>query len=69
MAEEDDARLSEITAFESRRYDAMRRADVASLDAIFDEGLIYTHSSGIRQNAAEYSRGLEAGKDIYRKID
>jgi hypothetical protein len=58
MADNDDALLSESTAFEDRRYDAMVRGDSAGLAAVFDEGLIYTHSSGVRQDAAEYLRGL-----------
>ena len=69
MADNDDALLAEITAFEDRRYDAMIRGDAAGLAAVFDEGLIYTHSDGARQNAAEYLRGLEAGTDVYRKIE
>ena len=69
MADNDDALLCEITAFEDSRYDAMVRGDVVALAAVFDEGLIYTHSSGVRQDAAEYLRGLEAGTDVYRKIE
>lgn len=68
MADNDDALLPEIPAFEDRRYDAMVQGDAASLAAMFDEGLIYTHSSGVRQDAAEYLRGLEAGTDVYRTI-
>ncbi len=69
MADNDEALLSEITAFEDRRHDAMVRDDAASLAAMFDEGLIYTHSSGVRQDAADYLRGLAAGTDVYRKIE
>ena len=69
MADNDDALLYEITAFEDSRYDAMVRGDAVALAAVFDEGLIYTHSSGVRQDAAEYLRGLEAGTDVYRKIE
>ena len=69
MTGSEDAMLSEVTAFEDRRYDAMLRRDVAYLSGIFGNGLIYTHSSGVRQEAAEYLRGLEAGANIYRKID
>ena len=69
MADNDDALLAEIAAFEDRRYDAMVRGDSIALATVFDEGLIYTHSSGVRQNAAEYLCGLEAGTDVYRKIE
>ena len=43
MADSDNALLSDITIFEDHRYDAMVRGDAASLAAMFDEGLIYTH--------------------------
>ena len=64
----DKALLSEISAFEDQRYDAMMRADVGYLSAVFDDGLIYTHGSGKRQAGADYLRGLAAGDDVYRKI-
>jgi hypothetical protein len=69
VPDNDDALLSDITAFEDHRYDAMVRGDAAALAAVFDEALIYTHSSGVRQDAAEYLRGLEAGTDVYLKIE
>ncbi len=69
MLDNNEALLSEVTVFEDRRYDAMVRGDAASLAAMFDEGLIYTHSSGVRQDAADYLRGLAAGTDVYRKIE
>ncbi len=63
------ALLSEISAFEDDRYDAMMRADVGYLSTVFDDGLIYTHGSGKREPGADYLRGLAAGDDVYRKID
>lgn len=65
----DEALLAEISVLEDRRYDAMIRADVAYLSTVFDDGLIYTHSSGKRQDGADYLRALAAGDDVYRKID
>ncbi len=64
----DEALLSEISTLEDRRYDAMIRADVTYLSTIFDEGLVYTHGSGKRQDGADYLRGVAAGEDVYRKI-
>ena len=69
MVDNDEALLSEVTDFEDRRYDAMVRGDAASLAGMFDKGLIYTHSSGVRQDAADYLRGLAAGADVYRQIE
>ena len=65
----DEALLSEISALEDRRYDAMLRADATYLATVFDDGLIYTHSSGKRQDGADYLRALAAGDEVYRKID
>ena len=67
MVLSDEALLSEISTLEDRRYDAMIRANVAYLSTIFDDGLIYTHGSGNRQDEADYLRGLAAGDDVYRK--
>ena len=64
----DEALLSEISALEDRRYDAMIRADVTYLATVFDEGLIYTHSSGKRQDGPDYLRGLAAGDEVYCEI-
>ena len=60
----DEALLSEISTFEDRRYDAMIRANVTYLSTIFDDGLVYTHGSGTRQDGA----GLAAGEGVYREI-
>ena len=64
----DEALLSEISTFEDRRYDAMIRADVTYLSKVFDDGLVYTHGSGMRQDGADYLRGLAAGEGVYREI-
>lgn len=69
MADSKDGLPPEVAAFEDCRYDAMLRGDVASLSTMFGDGLIYTHSSGVRQDAAEYLRELAAGTDVYRKIE
>jgi hypothetical protein len=64
----DEALLSEISTLEGRRYDAMIQADVTHLSTVFDDRLIYTHSSGKRQDGADYLRRLAAGDDVYHKI-
>ena len=64
----DEALFSEISTFEDRRYDAMIRADVTYLSKVFDDGLVYTHGSGTRQDGADYLRGLAAGEGVYREI-
>jgi hypothetical protein len=47
----------------------MLHGDVAHLSAIFGDGLEHTHSSGVRQDAAEYLHGLATGADVYREIE
>lgn len=69
MTNSQDDLLSEVATFEDRRYDAMLHGDVAHLSAIFGDDLEYTHSSGVRQGAAEYLRGLATGADVYRDIE
>ena len=64
----DEALLSEVYNLEDRRYDAMLRSDVAYLSSVFDNGVMYTHSSGNRQDGADYLRGLATGEDVYREI-
>jgi hypothetical protein len=64
----DEALLSEVSNLEDRRYDAMLSSDVAYLSSVFDNGLMYTHSSGSRQNGADYLRGLTEGHSLYHTI-
>jgi ketosteroid isomerase-like protein len=59
----------EIAGLEDRRYAAMLAHDLATLAALFDEDLLYTHSSGLRDDKATYLKGLTDGVYRYHKIE
>lgn len=57
-----------ILVLEERRRLAMLQADVAALDVLFDDGLIYQHSTGIRDNKTSYLDKLGTGRLRYQAI-
>ncbi len=61
--------VEEIAALEDRRYAAMVAKDVATLDELLDEKLIYMHSSGIADTKASYLEGLQTGVWDYHQVD
>ncbi len=58
-----------IHALEERRYRAMCEADVAALDALLADTLVYTHSTAAADSKASYLAGIRAKKWNYRKIE
>lgn len=61
--------LSEtIAGLEAARYDAMVRRDRATLEGMFDEDLVYTHSFGDRDSKESYLDRLSAGFFDYQEI-
>src|SRR5271169_985977 len=46
--------INEIKALEDRRYRAMLDADIAALDALCSDDLIYTHSKGDHDDKRSY---------------
>jgi ketosteroid isomerase-like protein len=61
--------VEEIAALEDRRYAAMVAKDVATLDELLDEKLIYMHSSGVADTKASYLKGLQTGVWDYHQVD
>ena len=59
----------EVLAAEDRRYQAMRDGDVATLDQLCADELIYTHSSGGRDTKAEFLEKVGSGHFVYHRID
>ncbi len=57
-----------IEALDLVRYDAMIRADVASLSSILDDQLVYTHSDGSFDDKQSYLEGVARGKWRYRGL-
>ena len=50
-----------IAQLEDRRYEAMLRGDVATLDHLLDDRLRYVHSNGSADGKASYLDGFRKG--------
>ncbi len=57
-----------IAGLEAARYDAMLRRDRATLERMFDDDLVYTHSFGDRDSKQSYLDRLSAGLFDYQEI-
>lgn len=58
-----------IAQLEERRYEAMRRADLAALGELLSEDLVYTHSNAARDDKASYLEKVGAKFFDYHRID
>jgi hypothetical protein len=58
----------ELMEFERRRYKAMIEADVAALQNLLDDELIYTHSDAAIDDKASYLSKVEARQFRYETI-
>jgi ketosteroid isomerase-like protein len=58
-----------IKQLEDQRYAAMCAADVATLDKLLADSLVYTHSYGGSDSKASYMEGIRAKRWVYRKIE
>jgi ketosteroid isomerase-like protein len=61
--------MNVIHELEERRYAAMMAGDIATLDILLSNQLVYTHSSGDRDSKAEYLDKVAARQFIYHQID
>lgn len=59
----------DIHDLESRRYKAMIESDVAALEELLADEMIYTHSSSAVDDKASYVNGFRTGKWNYRKVE
>jgi ketosteroid isomerase-like protein len=59
---------SEIRELERQRFRAMERVDVATLNRILSDDLIYTHANGLQQTKAELIGVLGSGDFKYESI-
>ena len=59
----------EIRALEDRRCQAMIEGDLATLDALLGDGLVYTHSTSLVDGKASYLEALRSKKFVYRKVE
>ena len=59
---------TEILALEERRCAALIAKDFATLDELFADEVLYTHSSGSRDSRASYLESLRSNALTYRSI-
>jgi hypothetical protein len=57
-----------IRALEAQRRVAMLALDTQALEALFDEGLLYLHSTGGRDSRASYLAKLASGAMRYETL-
>ena len=58
-----------LKGLEDRRFQAMIDADMAALDQLLADGLVYTHSYGGSDSKASYLAGIRGKKWVYRRIE
>ena len=63
-----DSATARVLAADNQRFAAMMRADTAALRTRLADDLAYTHTTGARQNKAEFLCTLASGQLRYRSI-
>src|SRR6267142_5584010 len=63
-----DTAAASVLGADDQRFAAMMRADTAALRTRLADDLAYTHTTGARQNKAEFLRTLASGQLRYRSI-
>jgi len=58
----------EILALEGKRCAAMAANDIATLEQLFHDDLIYTHSSAVVDTRASYLEALKSGHTRYHSV-
>lgn len=63
-----DATKKQIQALEDRRCQAMIDKDMKTLETLYADELVYTHSSATVDNKQSYLAGIKSGKFDYKSI-
>jgi len=58
----------DILALEEQRCAAMAKNDIAALEGMFHDDLIYTHSSAVVDTRASYLEALKSGHTRYHSV-
>jgi ketosteroid isomerase-like protein len=61
-------KLQSIVALDKKRMDAMSQRDIATLNALLAEDLIYTHSSARLDTKKSLISAMETGTTVYTSI-
>jgi len=59
----------EILGLEDKRFGAMIARDLAALEKLTHDQLLYTHSSGLTDTKASWLESIKAGKAKYKSVD
>ena len=59
----------EIWEMEQKRRQAMIDNDMTALDLMVDDALMYTHSSGLKDNKATWLAAVKSGSLVYKAVD
>ena len=57
-----------VLKLEQQWEDALLKSDVAALEKIYDDSLIYTHSSGAVDNKSAYVGNIKSGASKYESM-
>jgi ketosteroid isomerase-like protein len=60
--------MNEIARLEDERYGAIIRKDIAALQRLFHDDLIYMHSSGVFDTRTSYIEGIRDGVLDYKRV-
>ena len=61
--------IHEIEQLERRRFDAQVAKDLPTLETIFADDLIYSHSNGHQDDKASYLASIANGQSRYDRVD
>ena len=57
-----------IRDLENRRFRAMCEMDLAALEALLGDTLVYTHSSAATDSKTSYMQAFRSGKWVYKSV-
>lgn len=58
-----------IIALDRKRMNAMAQKDIATLNALLSDDLIYTHSTARLDTKKSLIEGMESGKTVYTAVE
>ena len=58
----------EIRRQETRRFEAMVKGDIATLEAVLSDDLTYTHASGVFETKPQFLAHMKSGKIKYESF-
>ncbi len=62
-------KAQQVLLNETRRFEAMMRADTAALKPMLAQELVYVHSNALKENKLEHLAAIATRKLVYQKMD